>query len=413
MLLDRPVRAGEPLPTPSTSAEPISVELLPLQTPPARALLPDPDTLAPSVAMRGGERMSRPDTGAPGRGGDGLVVAPAVNLAPRAERAHLTRALRSRLERAQEARQRDGDRRQAPEDDTVTLRPTILTFFAEGRGDRELPRRQDVVDGQRRSAPGQWRAGAARRRGTGRALGPRGALGDGPTRRPAGDRMAGNAERAAAGLGIRDDGERYAAIQQVELKEAEPMALRGRPSNRSDRRGPASDDVTSEQEVMQQERSLLAASTPGGRSGSGRGGEVGRGEPGSGGLRGSGSVARALGDGRGPGTGIDPADARRRRYLRRLASRVQNSWSASAFPKWAALEGRGGTTIVGFVVRPDGRVSDVVTLRPSGFPDFDARMRAAVRRAAPFGPPPADLRAPFRHSHTFAVTNPAVRPHGE
>ena len=89
---------------------------------------------------------------------------------------------------------------------------------------------------------------------------------------------------------------------------------------------------------------------------------------------------------------------------------MQSSWDASSFPKWAALEGRGGSTIVSFVVQADGSVSNVVTARPSGFPDFDARMRAAVRRAAPFGTPPSDLRAPFRHSHEFVVTNPAVRP---
>ncbi|MEQ9322050.1 MAG: TonB family protein [Polyangiaceae bacterium] len=307
------------------------------------------------------------------------------------------------------ARRRVGRARRSPEDDTVTDAPTILTFFAVGSGSLEQPQTTSPRTPRPASA-GQWGAHRAEQIGAGLARGPRAEPGDGPTRRPAGDEREGNADRAAPGPGTTHATPRYAAVHDVELAAAQPMALRGRSSSRSDDRGSAADDVTSEQEVSERERSLLAASTAGGESGAGRGGDRGPGVPSSGGSSGKGASSRALGDGRGSGSSIDPADARRRRYLRGLWGRVQSSWDASSFPKWAALEGRGGSTIVSFVVQADGSVSNVVTARPSGFPDFDARMRAAVRRAAPFGTPPSDLWAPFRHSHEFVVTNPAVRP---
>jgi TonB family protein len=116
-----------------------------------------------------------------------------------------------------------------------------------------------------------------------------------------------------------------------------------------------------------------------------------------------------MGSGNGRGVAIDPADARRRSYLRGVWGKIDRSWSASSFPKWAALEGRGGYTIVSFVIGPRGEVSRVSLARRSGYPGFDAAMRAAVQQAAPFGPPPDDLAPPFRHQHDFVVKNPAVR----
>ena len=56
----------------------------------------------------GGASTPRPDTGRAGRGGDDEVAAPAVNLAPRDDEAHLAPELRSRIDRAQEARTRSG-----------------------------------------------------------------------------------------------------------------------------------------------------------------------------------------------------------------------------------------------------------------------------------------------------------------
>ncbi|MEZ4440814.1 MAG: energy transducer TonB [Polyangiaceae bacterium] len=406
-LLDREVPPSPPLAAPAPPPEPtIAIELQPVDAPPAMALAPDPAEIAPSRAMGGGERLARPDAARAGRGGDPAVTLPAVNLAPRDDGAHLTRALRSRLERAQEARRRSGEGRRSLEDDTVTMRPTTLTFFADGEGRRPEPR--PYAD--RAPTGGQWRAGRAQEVGAGPFRGPRDRLGDERPRVPAGNEDPGNSEVDAAGPGVYDGALAYAADAAADVTEARPMALRGRESTRGDERGPQSDDVDSEQEVMALERSLLAASTAGGRQGEGRGGSAGPGPTGSGGTHGPGSTAHPAGDGRGPGASFDPADARRRRYLRTIFARIQRAWSVDEFPRWAVLEGRGGTTIVSFVVQPDGRVTGVTTARGSGFPDFDEKMRAAVQRAAPFGPPPAELGAPFRHSHPFAVVNPAVRP---
>jgi TonB family protein len=92
-----------------------------------------------------------------------------------------------------------------------------------------------------------------------------------------------------------------------------------------------------------------------------------------------------------------------------VSSKIQSSWSASAFPKKAVLEGKNGYTIVSFVIHKSGSVSGVTTTRNSGYPSFDAKMRAAVLRAAPFGPLPSAFGSSVRVAHPFRVDNPAVR----
>jgi TonB family protein len=324
-----------------------------------------------------------------------------VNLAPADDEAQLSPALRSRLERAQETRRRSGEGRSSPEDDTVTERPMILTFFADGSGSRREPRPASRHD----PAGGAWDRFRAQAPGPPEREPPRGNAWLGR-----GWYEGGSGEPRAPGAGVLDRARGRDSRPSAAVAEGRPMALRGRDSTRSSERGPESDRLDAEQEVMTLHPSFFNASTAGGVApGQGRGGEPGADPTGSGGLEGPGSRAQALGDGRGRGIGIDPGDARRRSYLRRMWQRIQGSWSPAAFPKWAALQGLAGTTIVSFVVGPDGSVSQVVTARPSGYPDFDAAMRAAVLGAAPFGPLPPELRPILRHSHEFAVTNPAVR----
>ena len=90
-------------------------------------------------------------------------------------------------------------------------------------------------------------------------------------------------------------------------------------------------------------------------------------------------------------------------------SKVHPLW-ANAFPKWAIAEGLQGTAIVTFTIEADGSVSSATVSRPSGVAEFDANVRAAVLRAAPFGPLPASLGPRFRWSMPFVAKNEAVRP---
>ncbi len=359
--------------------------------------------------VSGGDVVPRPDTKRAGRGGSDEVDAPAVNLAPRDDEAHLVPAIRSRIDRAQEARSRTGRSRRSPEDDLVSPAPMILTFVAEGRG----MRREQRPAAPRDPSGGGWRAAVPARAAPAAAQPPA----------PWGERTAepggvtgqlaprdGEAPRSATGSGVIDRLPGVDSRTSADVATAQPQTIAGRDSSPSNHRGSQQDDVDSEQEVVNLEPSLLRASTAGGQPGTGPGGQGGGPRPGAGGDSGPGSTARALGSRAGRGTGIDPADARRRRYLRALWSKIHGSWSGADFPRWAVYEGRQGYTIVSFVVLRDGQVASVRVSRPSGVPEFDAKMVLAVQRAAPFGRLPDDLGPAYPHSHEFVVSNPAVRP---
>ncbi|MBW2455030.1 MAG: TonB family protein [Deltaproteobacteria bacterium] len=363
----------------------------------------------PAELRRGGDVLPRPDTKRAGRGGSDEVDAPAVNLAPRDDEAHLVPAIRSRIDRAQQARTKTGTSRRSPEDDRVSPAPMVLTFVADGRGARLEQRPAAPRD----PSGGGWRAAVPAQAAPAHAHSPT-PWGE-RTAEPVGETAQlaprdGVAPRSSTGSGVIDRSPGLDSRASADVATAQPQTIRGRESSPSNRRGSQQDDVDSEQEVVNREPSLLRASTAGGKPGTGPGGQGGGSRPGAGGDSGPGSTARALGSGAGRGTGIDPADARRRRYLRALWSRIHGSWSGADFPRWAVFEGRQGYTIVSFVVLRDGNVASVRVSRPSGIAEFDARMVQAVQRAAPFGVLPDDLGPAYAHSHEFVVTNPAVRP---
>jgi len=402
-------RSGPAAPSPLQARLEIDVELeLPPASPRALDLARGPDAEARTLSLphSGGEGVARPDTRLAGRGGDPTSEAPAINLAPRDDRAHLTPMLRSRVDRAQEARLRNAATRSSPEDDSVNERPMTLTFFADGEGARREQRPYARHD----PSGGTWLAGISQRQGFGAGLAPRRLPGDELRNRLPGDGRHGNAALTMpVGAGVGDRAAGYDSRSSADVFDARPMALTGRRASRATHRGLLRDDVDAEQEDISRERSLLHASTAGGPAGLGRGGQSGGHHIGSGGVAGPGSRSRAFGDGRGRGRGIDPADARRRSFLRNMWLKIHSSWSASAFPKRAALLGQQGYTIVAYTVFADGSVHSVRTVRPSGFPSFDAKMRAAVRRAAPFGRLPADFGGRLHHRHEFVVKNPVVR----
>jgi TonB family protein len=357
------------------------------------------DTSAPpNEAMPGGEAVSRPDTGRDGRGGE-RSADEAINLAARDDEATLSPLLQSRIDRSQHARRKNARERRSPEDDSVSDHPTVLTLFVDG--------------GELGHAPWQV-ATTAPLAGTllGRLRHHPGGLvdpldpGAGVPPRPwaAGDGLPYEDEQGFAAARLPSD-----SAGGVGAARERPMSLPGEDSSSADERGELSDTQNAEQEDQTEEPGLLHASTAGGSDGAGKGGEAAPGPTGSGGEVGKGSRSSALGSGSGNGGMVDPADARRRRYLRNVWARIQGSWSANDFPRDAAIEGKQGYTIVSFVIHKDGSVSAVRTARGSGFPSFDAKMRAAVRRAAPFGPLPKDFGGAVSRTHTFIVSNPAVR----
>jgi TonB family protein len=351
-----------------------------LELPPGGHALAAPlDRVEVEAPASGGRVTPRPDGDRAGRGGEPTVNAPAVNLSPRDDEASLTRTLTSGHDQSQQVRRRSSDRRRSPEDDTIASRPMILTFFADGVG--AVPR-LSVEQERRLGAPTRPGGADASHGLDGARLGSREPFA--PTHQ--GGSVAASRRAALAGASV-------------------PMALEGRTSTPADEQGPQEDHRDGAQEIDAREPSLLAASTAGGEAGAGRGGEEGPGRSGSSGEAGPGSRSSTQGAGHGPGAGLDPGDL----YLRRARAKIHASWSASAFPRDAALEGRGGTTIVAYTIAADGSVHDVQTVRPSGFPTFDAAMRQAVHRAAPFGPLPARFGVAVRRTHEFAVVNPPVR----
>jgi TonB family protein len=354
-----------------------------------------------TTPVQGGDRTPRPDIGRKGRGGTDDSAAPAVNLAPRDDQVLRSPSLMSRLDRSQAPRRRSADRRSSPEDDDAAMRPMILTFVADGPGAREEQRPRALRD----PSAGAWRSPPAARAG----LEPQLDEADAERRVFARNQRDG-AAAPAAGAGITAGAPGSADRASADTAQGRPLVLPGSESSRSTERDGQRDSVDSEQEIHTRTRSLLNASPAGGEAGEGRGGQRGPGATGSGGTVGPGSSASALGDGRGPGAGVDSADARRNRYVRAIWHKIQNNWSASDFPKAAALEGKQGYTIVTFVVNADGSVASARITRPSGIDSFDRKMRAAVIGAAPFGPLPAELGPRLTQSHEFIVSNPAVRP---
>lgn len=178
-----------------------------------------------------------------------------------------------------------------------------------------------------------------------------------------------------------------------------PLASRDRASVIADARGETADVVNSAEQVQSPTQALLHASTAGGATGAGPGGESGALRPASGGVGSFGSRARASGGGSGFGL-----DVRLDGYRRRL----QGSVHFPEFPRWAVAQGRGGVAIVGLTILANGSLAEVHLVRSSGVLEFDHDVVQAIRHAAPFEPLPPSLGHALAIRYTFDATNPAV-----
>jgi TonB family protein len=399
----------------ATAQAPSGAQPIEPMRPPSLSTLLEVDTLFDDSQLRlpqvelepppsGAEPAARPDAAREGRGGERDVARPALNLADRDEAIDLSKDVQSRVDRSQVQRLRVAPDRASRDDRRATLEPMELTFLASGDGswqERRPLAAEDPSRGARAASaptPEGANAGAPARP-------PEGPLPPSPL----GQARVGN-RHASTGVGLLhgEPGPRHHPSADVAF--ARPLVTQGRPAVPADVNDKPRDNVESAQEVAANEQSLLHASTAGGQvAPTGRGGELGGAATGAGGLEGPGSRATPLGQGQGPLVDLDGSDPRLSDYHRRLLSKIHPLW-ANAFPRWAALEGMQGLAIIQFTVWPNGSITGVRVLRPSGVPEFDENVRRAVLRAAPFAPLPPNFHArSINFKITFDSPNPAVR----
>ncbi len=220
------------------------------------------------------------------------------------------------------------------------------------------------------------------------------------------------AAHASAGRGVRDGapGEDHRDSALVAL--ARPYVNQGTPSVPADVRDKPTDNVDADQEVALRMQSILHASNAGGATGPGTGGQAGPGAAGAGGAVGPGSASRALGTGQGPGLDVDPRDRRRSDYVRQIHAKLgpYTDWRKLVSVATAA-EGVQGVVVVTLTILADGTLAGTSLTRTSGVAELDDNYRRAISKAAPFGPVPAELGAPFRVALSLDLRNQAVRPH--
>jgi TonB family protein len=380
----------------------------------------------------GGITVPRPDSRRAGRGGEDRASEPAVNLADAIDGIRLAEAIQTRIDRSQVRRFGADERRSSRENATLGPRPTSLLLLGMSGGDRSSYWSKALSDWPALLGVSQSAALAAfapgRSAGALPAVAAAGAtdtvLPSEPSPDSTGDAWPGAREidpaltYAAMGIAVTyvpldEQGPTPTLASDAVLRDrtaaGEAQGHAGERSAPGERRGPQSDTAKAAQEEASTQQSGLLASGAGGLFGAGVGGAAGPGAPGSGGVSGPGSVSRGLGNGPGASRGADPADLRRRSYIRGVLARVHPLWK-DAFPRRAALGGKQGTTIIAFVIQADGSVGAASVLRPSGVPQFDDNCRRAVLRAAPFPPLPAELRPALSFQLPFVFENPAVRP---
>lgn len=353
-----------------------------------------------STIEPGGVSVARPDTGAPGRGGDDRGER-AQNLADRAQDATRSPSVWSAVERAQVQRLATGALRQSYEDWRASRSPGFDDHVAVGEGQHVGERRPEA-----RARPGEGaRAGGdARPRGGAPGAWPSDDEGFRPMH--PGAARAGwlretPASLAPAGLA---GGVGEASTIGAPQGRARPLVESGLVSVAARHRGRPSDTVESSQAITTRAQSLLDTSTAGGRVDEGRGGEPPGPGVGAGGERGP----RSQGGRVGPG-GLGDGQLEQLGYVRAMQAKIHPLW-ADAFPSWAIAEGRGGLAIVRVSVGSDGRLLGAVIERRSGVDEFDAKVLAAVKRAAPFGALPRALGPVLVVQIPFVAKNPAVRP---
>lgn len=352
----------------------------------------------------GSVALARPELARPGHAGTDTAALPAMNLADSDDAILLSKDPQSRLDRSQLQRLRTARDRASLEDRRATWAPMELTFLVTGDGhvmERRPSAKQDPSLGERSSPSLPSEVGGAR---LGANLLPDG---NGLARREAGSATIG-AERDVAGQGLVSGARGSVHQDAADVGLARPQVTEARPAVPARSKDKPRDNVDSEQEVAATVQSLLHASTSGGSVGEGPGGQRGPGRPASGGQEGPGALAQVAGPGGGGPVDANDSDARLFGYKRQIYGRIPGSW-INGFPRWAALEGRGGIVNVTVLILPGGQVSWAKVTRSSGIAAFDEHVRSLVARTQmPPLPPQLNLRS-YRVTIVFDALNAPVR----
>lgn len=354
----------------------------------------------------GGSTMARIDTGSAGRGGTPAGER-AVNLASIDDAMKKSPDLRSHLERDQDQRMKTAKFRTTHEDRRATTNPMELTFLATGKGEHEERRANAPVDPSRGSLVAPRASVLGGHAGT-RSL----EEADGPGASPGSVRPG--QLLASPGLGVRngEPGSRHTDAARIAF--GRPAVTEGPPTVTANYNGRPNDTIDSDQEVAAIVQSQVRASFAGGIGGEGRGGTTGpASDPGAGGIAGAGSIAKPMGAGDGSVFDWYSNDPDVAPYIRKIHAKVHPLWK-DAFPKSAMIELKQGTVILSFTIALDGSVSVAwPPTRPSGIDEFDRNCADAIRRAGPFEPIPAALRArgftSLRMRAPFDAKNPIVK----
>jgi TonB family protein len=393
----------------SRTAPPNDVVAIELPTFAEGTLLADRDVVPEGArpAAHGGATVARVDTGTLGSGGQ-ATGARAINLAALDEDLSLSPDPTSRLDRDQHQRLKTAAFRTTREDRRATTHPMEVTFLATGTGEHQERRPSAPSDPSRGSLVSPRPASVV----GGHAGTPERDEQEGPGATP------GAAQRgqllASPGTGVRDGQAGTRHSEAARIAQGRPAVTEGPPTITASFRGRPNDTIDSDQEVASMVQSQVHASFAGGLAGPGRGGSDGPApDPGAGGAQGRGSTARVLGSGDGDVFDWFTSDPLLMPYFRIIHEKVNPLWK-DAFPKSAMLELKQGTVIIELVIAADG--SARVTwppLRPSGIDEFDRNCADALRRASPFPPIPAALRAMGRSSlrirAPFVAKNPIVK----
>jgi TonB family protein len=354
----------------------------------------------------GGAAVARIDTGTAGAGGD-ATSARATNLAAIDDQMKRDVDLVSRLDRDQVQRLKTAAWRTTHEDRRSTTHPMELTFLSTGKGEHVERRPNSPSDPSRGSLSSAAPS----------------VIGGQPGAAGSNDEAPGSAVGASQpgqllgspGVGLRDGRAGEDHRQAARIAYARPSVTEAAPTIPGVWNGRPNDTVDSDQEVANTVRSLVQASTAGGRAGEGRGGSSSaQPDPGAGGGSSRrGSVARPLGSGDGDLVDWNTNDPMLLPYFRRIHEKVNPLW-AHAFPKSAMIELKQGTVILEFSIMADGTAKvSWPPVRPSGIDEFDRNCADAIRRASPFDPLPPALREAGRTSlrirAPFVAKNPIVQ----
>jgi TonB family protein len=368
----------------------------------AEVLVEDLEGDLPRVTA--GDPVAHVDHFGPGHGGDVTASEPALNLADERDRMRLSPDTLSRLDRDQLQRLRVARARSSWEDRRSTTHPGELTLVVMGPGSvrERRPSAQWAPSRGALDSPAPAVVGGD----VGADPATLDAAGDGE--RPGGSRAG--SSRGEPGTGLLQGRVGTDHRRSAPVGETRPDVVQGPVAVPARERARPRDSLDAQQEVATTVRSLVLASTMGGRRGAGTGGSGGGGEPGAGAEGGPGSAARVMGLGEGEVFDYWTTDPRLVMYFRRIHAKVDPLWR-DAFPKSALFELKQGTVILEITVAADGTASVAwPPERPSGVDDFDRNCADAVRRASPFPPIPAELGVrTLRIRAPFVASNPVVK----